>query len=165
MRIHEKNRYQETRWSITRITAELPTTTTSTLHVREQDRKDQCSLPTLLLFQQRAGRKRLEHVYTPQSNGVVERLNRKIVTFLRALISPHSITWNTWIPYVKCALNIQMNTATRETPHYTIFGEHKTLPYDLLNSEPRTVYNADDYIKDRIQKFQVIHQRVRNHMK
>ena len=105
------------------------------------------------------------HVYKPQSNGVVERLNRKIVTCLRALINPHSITWDTWIPYVKCALNTQINTATGETPHYIIFGEDKTLPYDLLTSEPKTVYNADDYINVRVQKFQVIHQRVRNHMK
>ncbi len=80
-------------------------------------------------------------------------------------MNPYSITWDTWIPYVKCALNTQINTATGETPHYIIFGEGKTLPYDLLNSEPRTVYNVDDYIKDRIQKFQVIHQRIRNHMK
>ncbi len=86
------------------------------------------------------------HVYKPQSNGVVERLNRKIVTCLRVLINPHSITWDTWIPIVRCALNTQINTSTGETPHYIIFGEDKTLP------EPRTVYNADDYIKDRIQK-------------
>ncbi len=105
------------------------------------------------------------HVYKPQSNGVVERLNHKSVTCLRALINPHSITSDSSIPYVKCALNTQINTATGETPYYVIFGEDKTLPYDLLNAEPRTVYNADDYIKGRVQKFQVIHQRVRNHMK
>ncbi len=72
------------------------------------------------------------HVYKPQRNGVIERLNCKIVTCLRALINPHSITWDTWIPYVKCALNTQINTATGETSHYIIFGEDKTLMQSYL---------------------------------
>ena len=103
-------------------------------------------------------------IYKPQANGVVERLNRKVITCLRSLINPHSITWDTWIPYVKCALNSQINSATGETPHYIIFGEDKTLPYELLNSNPRPVYNEDDYIKNRVNQFQVIYQRVKNHM-
>ncbi len=35
------------------------------------------------------------HAYKPESNGVVERLNKKIITYLRTLINPHSITWDT----------------------------------------------------------------------
>ena len=102
--------------------------------------------------------------YRPQSNGVVERLNRKIITCLRSLIDPRSITWDVWIPHVKCALNSQINSATGKTPHYIIFGEDKRLPYDLLNSRPMPVYNEDNYIAGRIHKFQGIHQRVRQHM-
>ncbi len=55
--------------------------------------------------------------YHPQSNGVVEKLNRKIITCLRALINPYSIEWDKWIPTVKCALNTQVNSATGESPH------------------------------------------------
>ncbi len=83
---------------------------------------------------------------------------------MRSLINPYSITWDTWIPYVKCALNSQINSATGETPHYIIFGEEKTLPYELLEEEPKPIYNHDDYIKNRITKFQQIQQRVQNHM-
>ncbi len=90
--------------------------------------------------------------------------NRKIITCLRSLINPHSITWDTWIPYVKCALNCQINSATGETPHYIIFGEDKILPYDLLSATPSPIYNEDDFIKNRINKFQTIYQRVREHM-
>lgn len=104
-------------------------------------------------------------IYKPQANGVVERLNRKVITCLRSLINPHSITWDTWIPFAKCALNSEINSATGETPHYIIFGEDKILPYDLLNASPTPVYNEDDYIKNRINKFQNIHQRVKDHMK
>ncbi len=103
--------------------------------------------------------------YHPQSNGVVERLNRKIITCLRALINPYSIEWDKWIPTVKCALNTQVNSATGESPHYIIFGEDKLLPHVLLSPEPQPVYNYDDYIATNINKFQLIHRRVRDHMK
>lgn len=102
--------------------------------------------------------------YHPQSNGVVERLNRKIINCLRALISPYSIEWDKWIPTVKCALNLQVNSATGESPHYMIFGEDKLLPYDLLSAEPQAVYNYDDCIATNIDKFQLIYSRVRDHM-
>ncbi len=105
------------------------------------------------------------HAYKPESNGVVERLNKKIITCLHTQINPHSITWDTWIPYVTCALNTQIHSATGETPHYIVFGEDKSLPYSLLESEPRQVYNYDDFILTRINKFKEIYQRVRDHMK
>ena len=104
------------------------------------------------------------HAYKPESNGVVERLNRKIITCLRTLINPHSISWDTWIPHVTCALNTQLSSATGDTPHYIIFGEDKTLPYALLESEPRRVYNYDDFVLTRVNKFKEIYQRVRDHM-
>ncbi len=103
--------------------------------------------------------------YHPQSNGVVERLNRKIINCLPALIKPYSIEWDKWILTVKCALNSQVNSATGESPHYMISGEDKLLPYDLLSAEPQPVYNYDDYIATNVNKFQLIHSRVRDHMK
>ncbi len=105
------------------------------------------------------------HVYKPESNGAVERLNRKIITCLRTLINPHSIARDTWIPHVTCALNTQIYSATGETPHYILFGEDKNLPYSLLESEPRQVYNYDDFVLTRINTFKEIYQRVRDHMK
>ena len=104
------------------------------------------------------------HAYKPESNGVVERLNRKVITCLRTLINPHSISWDTWIPHVTCALNTQINSATGDTPHYILFGEDKILPYSLLESEPRQVYNYDDFVLTRVNKFKEIYQRIRDHM-
>ncbi len=103
--------------------------------------------------------------YHPQSNGVVERLNKKIINCLRALINPYSIEWDKWIPTVKCALNAHVSAATGESPHYIIFGEDKLLPYELLNAEPQPIYNYDDYIAVSLNKLQLIHSRVREHMK
>ncbi len=63
-----------------------------------------------------------------------------------------SIAWDIWILHVTCALNTQINSTTGETPHYMLFGEDKILPYSLLESEPRLVYNYDDFILTRINK-------------
>ncbi len=46
-----------------------------------------------------------------------------------------------------------------------LFGEDKILLYPLLESEPRQVYNYEDFILTRINKFEEIYQRIRDHMK
>ncbi len=79
-------------------------------------------------------------------------------------LNPYSIEWDKWIPTVKCALNAQVNSATGESPHYILFVQDKLLPYDMLSAEPSPVYNCDDFIAININKFQLIHSRVRKHM-
>ncbi len=49
--------------------------------------------------------------------------------------------------------------------HIILFEEDKNLPCSLLVSEPRQVYNYDNFILTRINKFKEIYQRVRDHMK
>ena len=65
---------------------------------------------------------------------------------------------------MKCALNSQMNLATGETPHYIIYGKDKILPFELLNAHPNPVYNEDNYIKNKINNFRMIHQRSKSYM-
>ncbi len=98
--------------------------------------------------------------YRYQSNGVVERLNRKIINCLPALINPYNIELGKWILTVKCVLNAQVNSATGESPHYILFGEHKLLLYDLLPAEPQPLYNYD-FIATNANKFQLIHRHSR----
>ncbi len=45
------------------------------------------------------------------------------------------------------------------------FGKDKVLPYSLLESKPCQVYNYDDFILTRINKFKDIYQRARDNMK
>ncbi len=69
------------------------------------------------------------------------------------------------VPLCKMRTEFPNQLCYRRDPHYVIFGGDKILPYDLLKANPAPVYNEDDYIKGRINKFQVIYQRVKEHMK
>ncbi len=65
-------------------------------------------------------------------------------------MNPHNIEWDKWIPMVKGALNTQVSSVTGESPHYIIFGEDKSLQYEVLNAEPHLIYNYDDYVATKI---------------
>ncbi len=103
-------------------------------------------------------------MYHPQSNGVQERLNSKILSCLRSLTNPYSIDWDWLIPTVECALNALIRSAIGESPDYKIFGEDWLLPYELLLVEPLPFCNNDEFISTNINKIRMIHSSVSNHM-
>ena len=98
--------------------------------------------------------------YRPSFNGLVERLNRKVLDLLRSFVQPTDTVWDLNMPQVMTSLNSQIQKSISETPHFVIFGSNKRLPYDLFTESPSVVYNLDDYLKDTVATFQKIHQRV-----
>ena len=97
--------------------------------------------------------------HSPQANGKVERANRRILDILRH-ITVSSSTWDTWISLVACSLNSAIHSASNESPHFILYGTDKRLPYEFLLSQPRPLYNLDDYVRARLADFQRIHQSV-----
>ncbi len=63
-----------------------------------------------------------------------------------------------------CFINGSVNSATGKTPHYTVFGEEKRLPYDILVAPRVPVYSADVYAQSHIRTFQTIHASVRERL-
>ena len=98
--------------------------------------------------------------YSPQANGKVERVNRRILNILR-FISGSSSSWDDHIPLVACSLNAAIHSSI-ESPHFILNGSDKRLPYEFLSSEPRPLYNVDDYVKNRVSAFRRIHMSVRD---
>ena len=95
--------------------------------------------------------------YSPQANGKAERANRRILDILRH-IAASSSSWDTWIPQVACSLNSAIHSSCNESPHFILYGTDKRLPYEFLSSQPRPMYNFDDYVRLRLADFQRIHQ-------
>lgn len=94
--------------------------------------------------------------YSPASNGKVERCNKRILDVLRYITSARD-TWDDWVQSIACSINAAIHSTTNESPHFVIYGKDKRLPYEFLHSEPRPIYNFDDYVKCRLHDFQEIH--------
>ncbi|KAK3889412.1 hypothetical protein Pcinc_006591 [Petrolisthes cinctipes] len=102
--------------------------------------------------------------YHPQSNGMVERVNRKILEVLRHLAGSIQAGWEDWLCQVTACINSSIHSSLGKTPHYIIYGEDKVLPYDILVGRPGPVYNVDDYVSVQGHVFATIHHEVRKHM-
>ncbi len=100
--------------------------------------------------------------YHPQSNGLVEKANRKILDALRPVVNNLQEIWEDWLPQVSACINSSINKSTAKSPHYILYGVDKRLPYDLLASRRKAVYNIDDYASQQLQVFSDIHANVRN---
>ena len=98
--------------------------------------------------------------YHPASNGLVERQNRKIIQILKQINNPPSFHWDEWICQVASTLNSSINKAIAETPHFIVFGQDKRLPYSIVTSNPKPLYNPDDYAKLRLNDFHKIYMKV-----
>lgn len=68
------------------------------------------------------------------------------------------------MPQVTAALNVVVNKAINELPHFMIHGNNKKLPYDIRSKDPNTIYNYDDYVHPRLIDFQEIDKRVKENM-
>ncbi len=88
--------------------------------------------------------------YHPASNGLVEWANRKLLEVLRPIVNDLLENWEDWLPHVAASINSSINYSTGKSPHYTLFGVEKRLPYDLLTITQQPVYNIDKYSQQQI---------------
>ncbi len=100
-------------------------------------------------------------VYHPASNGLVERVNRKILEILQHVAGQFHEAWQDWLPHVAACINGSVNASTGKTPHYVVYGSEKCLPYDLL--QPHVpVYSVNNYSQNHLPALQIIHDSVRH---
>ena len=52
-----------------------------------------------------------------------------------------------------------------KSPHYIVYGADKRLPYDLLVQPRVPVYSVDDYSRNQLRAFQIIHESVRSNLR
>jgi hypothetical protein len=100
-----------------------------------QDFKDFCySIGTKLAF---------ASVYHPQSNGVVERANRKFFTAIKKmLLDDKKGKWADLLPKAVWALNTTECRATGFTPFCLLYGSEAMTPQEIKHGSPRTSTSA-----------------------
>uniref|UniRef100_A0A5S6Q6P2 RNA-directed DNA polymerase n=1 Tax=Trichuris muris TaxID=70415 RepID=A0A5S6Q6P2_TRIMR len=74
--------------------------------------------------------------YRPQSDGLVERMNRSLTALLTAYAYDNPTTWTSWLPKVMLAYRTSVHVSTGETPFFLMFGQQCRMPVDLMVGEP-----------------------------
>ena len=70
--------------------------------------------------------------YHPQSDGMVERLNRTLIGMLSKLCSEEKSTWDQHLPYVMCAFRASEHEGTMCTPNRMMLGREIDFPIDIM---------------------------------
>ena len=107
--------------------------------------------------------------YRPQSDGLVERLNRSILAMLSAFVTERGNDWDTHLPYVMMAYRSSVHSSTSCTPQIMVYGRELNLPVDLMfpsaheeDNPPcgpayveylrKAITTAHDFARDHLQK-------------
>ena len=74
--------------------------------------------------------------YRPQSNGLVERMNRTCLDMLAKLCEGRPEEWDQHLPFVTAAYNATPHASSGCSPNLLMFGRESTMPIDLIYEMP-----------------------------
>ena len=93
--------------------------------------------------------------YHPQTNGLVERQNRTLVSMLRVYCSRYLIDWDRYLPQVMGAYNSTQHSTTGVSPHMMLTGHEKSLPLTFFYPEYEGKKTSPQvYVRDVIRRQQ-----------
>ncbi|OBZ80588.1 hypothetical protein A0J61_11363, partial [Choanephora cucurbitarum] len=92
----------------------------------------------------------LTSVEHPQTDGLVERLNRTLKTALATLVDDKPDTWDDYLPFVTYAYNTSKQASTKYSPFEVLYGRKASLPLlpGLENTDPKT-YDTESWFYDK----------------
>jgi transposase InsO family protein len=95
--------------------------------------------------------------YHPQSDEMVERNNRTILTMLSVFVNEHQNDWDEHLPYIPMAYRTAEHETTENTPNYMMLGREATTPLDIQYYMPRSIAHIPQnrwawILKDRMEE-------------
>jgi len=104
--------------------------------------------------------------YHPQSDGLVERLNRTIISMLATTVNDQGGEWEEHLPRVTFAYNTSEQVSTGFTPFYMMFGRQARIPLDIMFDTPvAETQNPNQYVWKLRKSLQSAHDLARNNLK
>ena len=101
-------------------------------------------------------------VYRPQSQGMVERHNKQIISELQKRLAQFGNNWPEHLPFVQYAYNSTPHSKTGEAPFKVVFGTEPPLPsfeeVDIDHHKDKTVRK---YVEDLQKRLQTIREAVK----
>ena len=104
--------------------------------------------------------------YHPNSNGLVKRVNSKILKILKIYCGEHNTdNWDVFLDDCMAAINATVNKTIGETPFYALYKYDKRDMYegqDII--EERKFYNYDDYFQISENNAKIVYNYIRNRL-
>ena len=95
----------------------------------------------------------------PQTDGLTERTNQTLETYLRAYVSAQQDDWTDYLPLAEFAFNNHIHSSTRTSPFYANLGYHPTF-------DPRvSVTPAVPAAGDLVHRLSRLHDELRAHLR
>ena len=85
----------------------------------------------------------LSSVMHPQSNGIAERFNRTMVTYLRKYLTSGPC-WDKALPMLQSSYNNSPHASTKTSPYQLVVGRIPKYPSDMFVVKPDTFYGTDE---------------------
>ncbi|VEN45007.1 unnamed protein product [Callosobruchus maculatus] len=102
----------------------------------------------------------------PQSDGMVERINRTVNRYLAKVVSDHQRDWDSWLHLFLLAYRSAVHETTGETPASIVFGREHRLPCDLMFScKPGDDVAGEDYNANLRRRMDEAHEKVRHNIR
>ena len=80
--------------------------------------------------------------YHPQSDGMVERYNKTLMTMISAYVSENHRDWDEHIPYVMMAYRATEHESTGYSPNMLMLGRETSTPLDIIYEMPSAWKNV-----------------------
>ena len=94
--------------------------------------------------------------FRPQSNAVIERMNRTIQNMLAKCVNAEQSNWSQQLPYVMMAYRSSVHESTGYSPQFLVHGREISLPIDLMHPAPEAEkpMSPTDFVYNRKLAFQ-----------
>eukprot|EP00731_Ephydatia_muelleri_P019467 Em0012g292a len=105
--------------------------------------------------------------YHPQSDGMMERFNRTLLSMLRMAAMDDETNWDLRIQCLMLAYRTSIHEATKHTPFSLMFGREVQLPIDVMYGLPACTeqpVNVPLFVKDLRKWMSEAYERVRSHL-
>ncbi|KAG9282328.1 hypothetical protein AMEX_G970, partial [Astyanax mexicanus] len=104
--------------------------------------------------------------YSPQSDGLVERLNRTIIGMLASFVEANQNSWDTLLPFVMMAYRSSSQASTKFSPYEVLLGREIRLPIDVvLGLEPEKGFSSvSEYVQSLGVTLNSVHTAVQKHL-
>lgn len=103
--------------------------------------------------------------YHAQSDGLIERFNRTLLSMLSLFVEDNQLNWDTLLPYVMLAYRSSVHASTAFTPYKVLFGQEIVLPIDImLNLDTQEHFSSvNDYVSRMRETLSTVVEAVRRH--